>query len=185
MNRELIELHGDRMRIAREMSNLTQIKASKLLGFANGSRIAKIEHGKVKGIVLVTAIRASEIYDISLDYLFGISDLYYKDAIKRNEQKIKCWLHDDFEKARIKNLAMIMDVANKTDLIENYLSLMINNSSELKQAFDKFILKNDGFMDMPCGGALDRLINDYYIMASNAKNLLKKSNTEIHQLSLL
>lgn len=69
----LARLIGERMREARMMACMGQVEAAKRLGYANSSKLSKIEGGKSSEVPLWVIKRAGWLYDVSLDYLMGNS----------------------------------------------------------------------------------------------------------------
>lgn len=71
---------GERMRAARQALGLNQLNAAAQFGYANSSKLAKIEFGRADGgqgcrhVSLWVIKRASCLYDVSVDYLFGLRD---------------------------------------------------------------------------------------------------------------
>lgn len=71
------QVFGERMYKARhEINGWSQLHAAKMLGFANGSPLAKIEMGEAFSRYLPSV--AARIYNVSTDYLLGVSDFDYE-----------------------------------------------------------------------------------------------------------
>jgi len=64
---------GERLRKAREAVGLSQLEAAKRLGYANSSKLSKIEGGKSSEVPAWVLNRAGWLYDVSTDYLMGNS----------------------------------------------------------------------------------------------------------------
>lgn len=62
---------GERLRAAREAAGLPQLEAARLLGYANSSKLSKIEWGRSSEIPMWVLKRAGWLYDVSTDYLLG------------------------------------------------------------------------------------------------------------------
>ncbi len=69
----LARLIGERLREARVMAGMGQIEAAKRLGYANSSKLSKIEGGKSSEVLPWLIKRAGWLYDVSTDYLLGNS----------------------------------------------------------------------------------------------------------------
>jgi transcriptional regulator with XRE-family HTH domain len=96
---KVIKTLGERMKTARELCGLSQLKAAKLLGYTNSSKLAKIE-GSIDSVPLRLIPKAAEIYGVSVDYLFGVSDEWERDPIKLQERLIGQWLKDQWKLAQ-------------------------------------------------------------------------------------
>lgn len=77
---EIAATIGQRMRAARQALNLSQLNAARQLGYANSSKLAKIEGGMgdwgraSRNVQLWVIERAACLYGVSADYLFGLCD---------------------------------------------------------------------------------------------------------------
>lgn len=73
---------GGRLREARELAGFNQLTAAALLGYSNSSKLAKIESGKDSSQIPLWVIkRAAPLYDVSVDYLLGITDAPESESI--------------------------------------------------------------------------------------------------------
>ena len=99
---QLIAIIGCRMREARELCGYSQAKAAELIGYKNSSKLAKIENASdTKSVPIGTLRRAAEIYNVSLDFLFGISDIPDRaKMIEREQIVIANWIHDRLFQAK-------------------------------------------------------------------------------------
>ena len=68
---KLVRMIGLRMKHARELVNMTQEYAAEKLGYANSSKLSKIENASDTDNVPNYIIeRAATLYDVSVDYLY-------------------------------------------------------------------------------------------------------------------
>lgn len=67
-------LIGEQMRLARVAAGLSQLEAARRLGYANSSKLSKIEKGRSSEVPLWVIKRAGLIYGVSTDYLMGACD---------------------------------------------------------------------------------------------------------------
>lgn len=73
---------GERLREARILAGYNQLTAAALLGYSNSSKLAKIEMGKESSQIQLWVIkRAAQLYDVSVDYLLGITDAPESESI--------------------------------------------------------------------------------------------------------
>lgn len=77
----LARLIGERMREARMMACMGQVEAARRLGYANSSKLSKIEGGKSSEVPTWVIKRAGWLYDVSIDYLMGNSATMERDDV--------------------------------------------------------------------------------------------------------
>lgn len=70
----LARLIGERLRAAREAAGMSQLEAARRLGYANSSKLSKIEKGRSSEVPTWAIKRAGWLYDVSIDYLMGECD---------------------------------------------------------------------------------------------------------------
>jgi transcriptional regulator with XRE-family HTH domain len=98
---KIVKTLGERMIRARELCGISQQRAAELLGYQNSSKLAKIEAASDTNSVPLWLIpKAAEIYGVSVDYLFGVSDDWDRDPIKSQERQIGQWLEDHWKLAQ-------------------------------------------------------------------------------------
>jgi transcriptional regulator with XRE-family HTH domain len=84
---EIVKTFGARMVEARELCGYSQKKAAKLLGYRNSSKLAKIEAASDTNSVPLWLIpKAAEVYEVSIDYLFGVSACWQREPIAAQEK---------------------------------------------------------------------------------------------------
>ena len=66
---------GARLREARELCNMSQQRAAEALGYSNSSKLAKIEGATdTNSVPLYLIPKAATLYDVSTDFLFGLTE---------------------------------------------------------------------------------------------------------------
>jgi transcriptional regulator with XRE-family HTH domain len=74
-NAALFKIVGARLMQAREMCGMTLSEAARQLGYANPSKLSKVEHASDAASVPFWLIpEAAQLYDVSTEFLFGLSD---------------------------------------------------------------------------------------------------------------
>lgn len=147
---------GTRMIKAREMCGLTQLQAYPLFGFANSSRLAKIEcvEGYASQVTSHIIALAVFSYNVSADFLLGFSESPQRDIQQAHENQIQNLLADCIadEFAEIRRLS--------TALIEalEIFELFEKKTGEITQTINRFRELNPEFDDMLGGAKLARLI---------------------------
>lgn len=77
----LVRTIGQRMREARELCNMSQQTAAEALGYANSSKLAKIENATDTNSVPICLLpKAAKLYDVSADFLFGLTSDWERDG---------------------------------------------------------------------------------------------------------
>ncbi|MCM1128969.1 MAG: helix-turn-helix domain-containing protein [Alistipes senegalensis] len=184
---------GSRMREARELCNLSQIAAAKRFGYANSSKLAKVEKATdTKSVPLWLIIRASEVYEVSIDFLFGIMDDWETGARMMQEREVSTWLFDAFDTARQRDMETLKKLHDRLQAMSEYTNHMIQANENVSAALDMFIEMNKGFDDYPGGARLVRSIRLITDATKLAKLKLDRFKTECvlaagdtRQLSLL
>lgn len=72
---EIVKTIGQRLKASRELCNLSLSEAARRLGYANPSKLSKVENATDTNSVPLWLIRdAAEFYEVSTEYLFGLSE---------------------------------------------------------------------------------------------------------------
>ena len=84
------------------IAGFNQQQAAKKLGYSNSSGLAKVEAGTyTKSIPWWLIPRASKVYDVSVDYLFGFSEDWERDAVVSQQRDVGHWLLDHWERSKM------------------------------------------------------------------------------------
>jgi transcriptional regulator with XRE-family HTH domain len=155
----IVKTFGDRMIQARELCGISQQRAAELLGYANSSKLAKIEAASDTNSVPLWLIpKAAEIYGVSVDYLFGVSDDWERDPIKSQERQIGQWLEDRWQQVRdAQDHAFKALHAKQTELSEAIARTKRRAKENLEQV-ERVRQNNRAFDDLRGGAKLLRLL---------------------------
>lgn len=167
----LAQNFGVRLAESREICGMSQQQAAALLGFANSSRLCKVEssdYGNLKDMYLVPL--AVRIFNVSADYLLGLSDHPQREVKQARQQQIQALLADTIAN----ELAEIRSIAKALDEIAELNQQFEEKTREALQALIRFQELNAGYDTMPNGAKLDRLIRELRLDAKN--NLGKLSS---------
>ena len=98
---EFIKLFGQRAEHARNLCGLTQVEAAKQLGFEGSSNLSKMERGVNGGSVrtyvpLSTIVKMASLYEVSTDYLLGLTDDWEPDA-RLTERTVANYAYADMQ----------------------------------------------------------------------------------------
>lgn len=154
---ELAKKVGERFKEARELVPMTQIDAAEQLGFSNSSQLAKIEGGYSGTVQFYTIWKAAQLYDVSVDFLSGLSDDWERDPVVYQERKIGKWLHERAVRAAAKEINNTRILGNRLAVVERAVSFGLSGIMQLKSVIDDFAAKNEGFDDMRLGAKLLRV----------------------------
>lgn len=125
-NAAVSQMIVSRLREARHLCGLSQIEAAARLGFANSSGLCKLEQqGATHAVPLWVLARAARVYEVSVDYLMGLTDDWEADA-RLTERATAHWVYEAWAKARERDLkAMaaldirVREIAEKAGLLAN------------------------------------------------------------------
>jgi len=170
--KELVKTFGVRMRTARELCGLSQIVAAKRFGYSNSSKLNKVELASDTSSIPFWLIpRASQIYQVSSDYLLGLSDEWQCNHSEALQSQIEKAIQ---QSQSVQNNA-IRQVYSQVVSIENAVSSNLKRSSEFKDLIVKFRALNPEFDDLRLGAKLLRVANETSIEAAKIAQQLSKS----------
>lgn len=138
----LVRTIGQRMREARELCNLTQSEAARRLGYANPSKLSKVEAATDTNSVPLWLIHgASKLYEVSVDYLFGITD-DWETGVPRGTQ---AFLLDAWEKMRERDLLALDRLHREVVAVSGGTGAMLCAVKELSAAISLYCGRNPDF----------------------------------------
>lgn len=168
--RALVKTIGGRMREARELSGLSQQEAAKELGYANSSKLAKIEGATdTDSVPLLTILRAAKLYQVSIDFLFGVSDDWERDPRLAREREIGTWLRDAMQKTTAAQIAHLMRLQSMIESSETATIEVLTSMEEASKAMNRFRDMNPCYEDLIGGARLEASITRANELAQRAK----------------
>lgn len=172
----VVKIFGGRMREARvDICGYSQITAARLLGYSNSSKLAKIEKASdTNSIPLWLITRAAKVYDVSIDFLLGLSDDFERDPVIAQEREIGRWVHEHWEMARRAEVNAIRILANKVLTLERAVVHAMSRSAENMGALDKLRALNPEFDELKGGAKLLRLLTETADEAQLINNEFKR-----------
>lgn len=131
----LVRLFGAKMREAREeLCNLSQSEAAKRLGYANPSKLSKIEWASdTNSVPLWLIVRAAQLYEVSLDWLFGLSE----DFEIGTPRAAQPWLLDAWQKLRERDLASLEHLHREIAAVAEHISTLSSCAAEVADALSR------------------------------------------------
>jgi transcriptional regulator with XRE-family HTH domain len=156
---EIVKTFGARMVKARELCGYSQKKAAKLLGYRNSSKLAKIEAASDTNSVPLWLIpKAAEVYEVSIDYLFGVSACWQREPIAAQEQKIGHWLEDRWQQAQAAQDRTFKGLHDKQAELSAAIDRTLRRSKENLQQVEQVRRNNKAFDGLRGGAKLLRLL---------------------------
>jgi len=135
------------------MCNMTLTKAAKLLGYANPSKLSKVECAyDTHSVPLWLIERAAKLYDVSIDFLFGRSDDFETSSRMYVERETAQWVFQAWETARKRDMQVVRGLINRVEHIGQSTVQLHNAGGQLHAAMQRFVELNPEF-EMMRGGA--------------------------------
>ncbi len=156
---------GLRLRASRESIGMAQGEAARRLGYANQTKLAKIEGGTdTNSVPHWVVLRAARLYDVSIDYIYGESDDWEITARALQERDMAKWMMEAWEAGRQKDLEVLRKLKIRMNAISETVTGLFSASQDVQDAFRRFIeLNSETFDDMRGGNrlltAVDRLFD--------------------------
>lgn len=154
----MVRVIGERMRAARELCNLSQSAAAKRLGYANPSKLSKVEAATDTNSVPLWLIRkAAEVYEVSVDFLFGFTDDWEVGARMTQEREVSAWLAKALSDGRERDLLALKQLNDRLSVLRESVGVAHAMAREADAALERFSELNPEFVEDMRGGA--RLMN--------------------------
>lgn len=164
------------MRAARELCNISQLEAAARLGYANSSKLAKVENASdTESVPLVTIERAALLYDVSIDYLFGIEE-DWEPGLRRETQS---WLIRSWEVARRRDLEALEGLGRRVSFVTKSIESLVVGARDVAAALKSVQDRCDDFDTIPAGAKLLAAIERQADAAIVAECGLRKFRSEI------
>jgi transcriptional regulator with XRE-family HTH domain len=183
---------GARMRAARELCNLSQSAAARRLGYANPSKLSKVELATdTNSVPLWLIVRAARVYEVSVDFLFGATDDWEVGARMTQEREVCAWMFDAWEKARQRDMETLKRLHDRVQTLTDAVAVMLAASEDSSLALARFAELNPEFEEMRAGSRLVGAVERANESAKAAKTKMERFRMECavaapqtHQLSL-
>lgn len=151
---ELVRVIGDRLRESREMCNLSQSESAKRMGYANPSKLSKVEGATdTNSVPLWLIVRAAKVYEVSVDFLFGLSD----DFENREPPGAQSWLLDAWQKMRERDLAALEQLHREIAAVASHTAELVAGAAEVADALTRLRTRCPEFDDLPASAVVGRI----------------------------
>jgi transcriptional regulator with XRE-family HTH domain len=135
-NRQIVATIGQRMREARGLCNISQEVAAARLGYANSSKLAKVEKASdTNSVPLWLILRAAKAYDVSIDYLFGLTDDWETGIRLKQEREVSTWLFDKWKTLHARDLAVLVTLHRRMDWFRENIAELTASVLKIVDAF--------------------------------------------------
>ena len=169
---DLVRIIGTRLKEARELCNLSQVEAARRLGYANSSKLAKIERASDSVSVPIWLIlRAAKLYDVSIDFLFGQSDDWFREPRLSQEREVSSWLFEAWEAQRKRDMLTIKRLNDEIEVVTNTTGAMLECTATAADALHDFARINPRFKDMRGSAKLQKYVS---LAADSARSASRK-----------
>lgn len=175
----LVRIIGQRMREAREMCNLNQVDAARRLGYQTSAKLSKIEGATENSVPLLTIAKASKLYDVSIDYLMGISEDWQIDTKHTIDHEKSQWINEAWELARRRDLEVLVWLKQRVDVVNEGIPAITSSSLRLQAAFERFVELNPDFEDMKGGNRLAIALDQLHESSEASESSLKQYKRDI------
>lgn len=167
----LVRTIGARMRQARELCNLSQSEAARLFGYANPSKLSKVEAAiDTNSVPLWLICRAAEVYEVSVDFLFGLSEDWETGAPRGTQ----AWLLDAWNKMRMRDIGLLDRVHSEAATVASTTSDVLDTVRGVGDALTIYRERNRGFDDSVASNLLVTRIAQLEVAAKRAEAGLKR-----------
>ena len=170
---------GERMREAREMAGFSQIRAAALLGYANSSKLAKIETAAQLTIPLWLLKKAAALYECSVDYLLG--NAQSMDAREHPHEVARdaiLLMREEWERMRWRDMVVTQSLARRLAACEALISLIDQQADEARAALSRLAELNPQYEDMPGGSRVEASVDRLHASARMARARLLRLKHE-------
>lgn len=172
----LVKTIGARMREARELCNMSQSAAARRLGYSNPSKLSKVEGATdTNSAPLWLIVRASRLYDVSIDYLFGASD----DFETGLQRPVQTWLIGEWEKSRLADMKALEKLHRRVAAVSSLLPAVADEAVRTAEAIKSFSCLNPEFEDMRGSARLAAAAENLIRHAEKASSTIQRFRVEI------
>lgn len=167
---------GKRMKEAREVFDIPAGTAAAAIGIRMHD-LLKIEDG-VRPANLSIVASASEVYEVSADYLMGLSDNWDRDDKSLARNQTSKWLLSYYDSIRNRDLACLSALNKRVNACTEAIAGLAQASREAWDAFEDMVMRNPEFEDMPLGAKVSHRVTAAKIKGDAAMDVLKALRNE-------
>jgi transcriptional regulator with XRE-family HTH domain len=149
---EAVKTIGERLKASRELCNISLSVAALRLGYANPSKLSKVENSTDTNSVPLWLIRdASKLYEVSTEYLFGLSD-DWEIGVPRG---MTSWLADRWEEQRRRDISAMAALGARIDACAELIPFLAADARDVLDAVRRLnALNPEAWPEIRGGGRL-------------------------------
>ena len=167
----LVRVIGARMREARELTNMSQVVAATRLGYRASGKLAKIENASdTCSVPAWTVLRAARLYDVSVDFLYGLTEDFDSTA----RRPVATWLADALEVSRRRDLELIRKLHDEVRLVSKLIPEVLERARDVEAAITSLRAINPSFDDFRGGARVVGTVERLLASAVGAMNGLRR-----------
>lgn len=150
---EAVKTIGARLKASRVLCNLSLSEAARRLGYANPSKLSKVENATDTNSVPLWLIRdAAELYEVSTEYFFGLSDDWDCGA----HRGMTPYLLDQWDRMRSRDLQALIALQQHVEAATSVIPAIQRDAQCVLDAILRLSdLNGDAFLDLQGGSILN------------------------------
>ena len=154
---EAVKTIGARLKASRVLSNLSLSEAARRLGYSNPSKLSKVENATDTNSVPLWLIRdAAELYEVSTEYLFGLSDDWECGA----HRGMTPYLLDQWDRMRSRDLQALIALQQHVEAATAVIPAIQRDAQGVIDAINRLAdLNGDEFLELRGGSILTAAAN--------------------------
>lgn len=166
---------GARLKEAREMVGLSQLDAAKQIGYANSTKLSKIETGKHSSQIPMWMLkRSAQVYDVSLDYLLGVTETMERKGPDHSIlREMMVHMREEWNTSRCRDLLITERLNSRIRQLEGCFTQIDSVANEAELALARVIKLNPKWQDMKGGSRLVDATQSTAAAVRNAQHGLK------------
>ncbi|OQK16735.1 hypothetical protein AU255_02170 [Methyloprofundus sedimenti] len=157
----MLTIVGSRLMESRRLCLLNRRQAADLLG-VDEFYLGRLENALDADHVQLELIRrAAEVFDVSIDYLFGITDDWERDPVVCYERQVGQWMYEEFKNQLLSQAVQQQKLLRKIDSIDYLVKKSMISLENIFTSLDRFRELNSEFDDMRGGNNLVNSIEKF------------------------
>ncbi len=150
----VVKIVGQRLTEARELTGLKQWEAAARIGITKAKLAAFEAPADRESLPLWVIRRAAEVYEVSIDYLFGAMDDWEVGARMTMERQVSAWMFREFDQARLEQMDWLRRMHDRMECLGQTVATVSAAQREAHAALERFAELNPEFEDMKAGAKL-------------------------------
>lgn len=141
---ELLRVFSARMVEARRLAGISQMDAANAFGYPNSGVLSRIENGyfQDRKIPLLLPLKASRLYGVSVDYLFGLAEFYENSPQELLEGFVARSVLDEWQRLRNQDMAAILRLCREVREVSEGLRELCALEGRMREAVIRLVDHN-------------------------------------------